>query len=53
MNANHAARELLLNPDFVCRVRTIAQKRFWPLQTFSLWHTKSKACDEPENKVFG
>jgi hypothetical protein len=27
MNANHAARELLLNPDFVCRVRTIAQKQ--------------------------
>jgi hypothetical protein len=29
MNANHAARELLLNPDFVCRVRTIAQKQLF------------------------
>jgi hypothetical protein len=29
------------------------QKQFWGLKTFSLWRTKSKACNEPENKVFG
>jgi hypothetical protein len=24
----------------------------WALQTFSLWYTKSRACNEPENDVF-